>query len=276
MKEVWLRAAPGLSGQLYLALDNAGDSASGLYKITGGTSITKISGVGQARKLGLGKPASGQTQPTVFVLGKTGGAATEALWRSDNGAASWTKAYDQDVQKQGALADARVIEGDRQVAGRFYTGTGGRGIWVGEPGSTGSANVRGGTWSCRASLTSTAWTANLWQYVTVAPNTSYTASVWVKGTGSLQLRIYSDFWGTQITSKQINATGTWTQHALTFSSGSNSRVVFNLTDAYGTPGTMYLDDIAVTPGGTLTNPGFESGISGWTTTGSVFTAVQNP
>jgi hypothetical protein len=282
MAKYWLRSVPGVNGELYFACDGDGDSVGGLYRLTNsGATWTKIGNVQQARMLGLGKPQSGTT-PTLFIVGKANGDTTDALYRSTNAGGSWAKIYNQDTEKKAVLYGVKAITGDRQTFGRVYTASDGRGVWVGDdtsgtPPPTGN-NARTGTWAARGDLTATAWTGNLWQYVSVTRNRDYTASFWIKGSGSVLLRVFTDFWGSQITSVRGNATSGWTQVTVNFNSGNNDRVVFNLTDAYGTPGTVYIDDTAVRIGtGTnrVSNPGFESGTSGWEV-GTPFSILQNP
>jgi hypothetical protein len=112
------------------------------------------------------------------------------------------------------------------------------------------------------------YAGNLCQYVSVATNTQYRASVYVKGSGAVMLRTLPTSWATNLGSVRCNANGSWTKYEFTFNSGSNSQVVFSLDDAYGTSGTVQIDNCVLqrTSGDTsnrLTNPNFESGTANW-------------
>jgi len=144
-------------------------------------------------------------------------------------------------------------------------------------------NTHTGTWAARATIPATASYSDLWQRVPVASNTTVTASVWVKGKGSLQLQVWGNVdWTRSLAAVRINATTNWTRVTTpAFNTGSRSRIWVSFDDFYSNAsGTMYLDDVFVgTSGGTnrVTNPGFESGVTGWTITSTnVFRILQNP
>jgi hypothetical protein len=131
-------------------------------------------------------------------------------------------------------------------------------------GSSGPANARNGTWAARLTNSTGNW-KNLHQQVSVSGNTSYTASIWIKGSGQIDLVIHATAWGAQITSTRCTANGSYNVCSVTFNSGGNSSVGFRLTNA--TSGqNMYLDDAFLgTSGGSnqVQNAGFESGNSSW-------------
>ena len=144
-------------------------------------------------------------------------------------------------------------------------------------------NVRSGTWAARAVIPAQATYSDLWQRLNVAANTSYTASVWVKGTGSLQLQVWGNStWTRSLASLRINATTNWTRYVTpAFNTGGRNRIWISFDDFYSNAaGTIYLDDVFVGPTGganRVTNPGFESGATGWTiTSANVFRILQNP
>jgi len=144
-------------------------------------------------------------------------------------------------------------------------------------------NVRAGTWAARAVIPAQATYSDLWQRLGVTANTSYTASVWVKGTGSFQLQVWGNSkWTRSLASLRINATTNWTRYITpVFNTGSRNRIWISFDDFYSNAaGTMYLDDVFVGPSGgsnRVTNPGFESGATGWTITSTnVFRILQNP
>jgi hypothetical protein len=142
----------------------------------------------------------------------------------------------------------------------------------------GSGNAHSGTWSVKGVLTSTASYKNISQVPNAASNSTYVASLWIKGTGSVQLYVKSGNWGSNITSVRCNATSTWQLCSTpSFSTGSNTQLTFIVQDSYGTAGTLYIDDtfLGVSGGSnTLANPGFESGNTGWSINGTVFTIGQ--
>jgi cell division septation protein DedD len=144
-------------------------------------------------------------------------------------------------------------------------------------------NVRSGTWAARAAITARATYNDLWQRVPVAANTSYTASVYIKGSGSLQLQVWGNSnWTRSLASVRINATTNWIRVTTpAFNTGSRNRIWISFDDFYSNAaGTMYLDDVFVGPSGgsnRVTNPGFESGMTGWSITSTnVFRILQNP
>jgi len=72
----------------------------------------------------------------------------------------------------------------------------------------------------------------------------------------------------------------WTQCSLpTFATGSHTTVHLDLEDAYNGAGTLYVDDAFVGQSGgsnLVTNPGFESGATGWTSTNANIWTVLQP
>jgi xyloglucan-specific exo-beta-1,4-glucanase len=142
-----------------------------------------------------------------------------------------------------------------------------------------SGNTHTGTWACKAVMTSTISFTNCAQVINVPTNTNYVASLWIKGSGAVQLKVVNISWATTLAQMQCNATGTWQQYTLpSFNTGTNTQIVYVLQDQYGIAGTAYVDDCFLGPSGganLMTNTGFESGGTSWTTNG-VFTIVQNP
>ncbi len=131
-----------------------------------------------------------------------------------------------------------------------------------------TANVHGGTWSLKSILTSTKSYSNASQAPTGIPTaTTYVASIWIKGSGSVQLKVLAGTWGATLATVQCNATSTWTQVTTpAFSTGANTQLTVVLQDQYGTAGTAYIDDafLGVSGGANkLADPGFESGGTSW-------------
>lgn len=141
-------------------------------------------------------------------------------------------------------------------------------------------NAHTGSWSAKAVVSGTPTWNNFYQQVWNVPaNTDYTASVWVKGTGKLRLRVVaSSNWNTILREQEITATSAWTQYSLpVFNTGSNSGVVIVLTDGGQTAGTLYIDDAFLgAPGGAnkLANAGFESGDADWGSSSAAIYSIE--
>jgi hypothetical protein len=150
-----------------------------------------------------------------------------------------------------------------------------------QPGGGASGNTHGGTWAGKGILPATPGYTNMYQVATVATNSTYVASLWIKGTGSVILNIKNGNWGTDVTSVRCNGSGAWQQFTTpSFSTGSNTQMTFIIQDQYGDDpaGTVYLDDTFLGVSGStnkLGNAGFESGDVTWGH-GAAFSIVQNP
>ena len=151
------------------------------------------------------------------------------------------------------------------------------------PSPSPGGNVFNGTWAAVAKIPATASYNDLYQRVPVTPNTSVSASVWVKGGGSVDLQIWGDSaWTRRLGGIRINATAGWTKVTTpAFNTGNRSRVWLSFDNAYSNAaGTMYLDEVFLgTAGGSnrVANPGFESGAVSWTSTApAVFSIQRNP
>ncbi|MEI8283582.1 MAG: hypothetical protein WCG52_01210, partial [bacterium] len=109
----------------------------------------------------------------------------------------------------------------------------------------------------------------------------YTASVWVKGAGSLELQFWGDSsWAKKLASAKVSAGSTWTKVTTpVFNVGSRSRIYLTFDTAYSsTAGTMYLDEVFVgTSGGTnrVSNPGFEGGNTSWNNDAPAIFSIKN-
>jgi len=129
--------------------------------------------------------------------------------------------------------------------------------------------VFNGAWSTTAKIPVTATYQDFYQTITVTPNANNTASVWVKGSGSLELQIWGNAnWTKRLASVRINATSIWTKFTTpVFNSGNRQRVYLSFDTAFANAaGTMYLDEVFLgTSGGVnrVVNPGFESGNTSW-------------
>jgi hypothetical protein len=117
---VW--ATPGIEGDVWLSVNNS------LYHSTNaGASFTRLEHVNQARALGFGKAAPGKNSPALYLAGKVD--QLQALFRSDDTGQTWTRIND-DQHQFGWIGR---VTGDPRIYGRVYFGTGGRGIFYGDP-----------------------------------------------------------------------------------------------------------------------------------------------
>lgn len=120
-----LRAAPGIAGEVWVAANDKG-----LFRSSdAGESWTKLQGIERAWRFGWGFNKA--KAPVAYVLGTVRGdniARTVALYRSDDMGKTWLRLDDANR----GWGQASVINGDRQVPGRVYVGTNGRGIFYGD------------------------------------------------------------------------------------------------------------------------------------------------
>lgn len=116
-----LLASPQASGVVYFAA-----SWRGMMRWSAGR-LERLPGIENAFAAGLGAPAPGKTEPTLFVFGQREGHV--GLYRSDDGGRRWMR-IDDPMHRFGAV---RMLTGDARVHGRVYLATSGRGVIYGEP-----------------------------------------------------------------------------------------------------------------------------------------------
>ncbi len=118
-----LLAAPTRKGDLWFV------SREGLFHSTdGGYSFAQVKSDVAVLTMDFGKPAPGHANMTLFAIGKRG--REEAIWRSLDDGGSWIRVNDAAHEYGHAF---RCIAADKNVFGRVYVGTDGRGIVYGEP-----------------------------------------------------------------------------------------------------------------------------------------------
>lgn len=134
-------------------------------------------------------------------------------------------------------------------------------------GKYGTGNSYAGIWSQRGQLGNPATVTSSFQTVTAPINTNMVASLWIKGTGSVNLLVKAGSFGTTLATVRCDASSTWTQYTTpVFNTGAYDQVTFQMEDSYGVAGTVYIDDVFVgVSGGTnlLANPTYESGATVW-------------
>jgi hypothetical protein len=124
-----LTASFGGAGDIWLAINGSSSaSANGLYHSTnGGQGLAKVGSFSQAYAVGLGAAAtssavSAYSKPAVYTVAT--GATGYGFYRSIDNGATWTTVSNP----AHLLGTVNQIVGDPRIFGRFYIGTGGRGI----------------------------------------------------------------------------------------------------------------------------------------------------
>ncbi len=134
----------------------------------------------------------------------------------------------------------------------------------------------------KAVIGSKATWRDLYQKVSVAPNTTCVASVWAKGTGAVQLQVWGNSnWTRLLAQVRCNGSPAWTKYtSAPFNTGTRTAVWLSLSDTYSSAaGTLFLDDVFLGPAaGTnrVLNPDFEAGPVKWTATSTVLQILRNP
>jgi photosystem II stability/assembly factor-like uncharacterized protein len=122
-----LRTVPGREGHFWLPLNGGG-----LHFSRNGSNLTKVEDVDVCNAVGLGKAAPGSLYDTLFIWGRPKGEKAVGVYRSTDAGRSWLRVND-DAHEFGGLANGQFVVGDRNVFGRVYLSTAGRGIVFGEP-----------------------------------------------------------------------------------------------------------------------------------------------
>jgi hypothetical protein len=234
--------------------------------------------------------------PTGLTATSAVNAQVPLSWNASNGATSYNIYRGTSSNGQSATPIATGVTGTSYTntgltnnTTYYYkvtaVGSGGESARSNEASATpGNGNTHAGAWALKAVLGTSASYGKAYQDRSVSTNTTYTASIWVKGTGKLRLSVVNSAWTTDLATVSITATSTWTKYSVpAFSSGSNSTVHFQIYDSIGgVAGTVYLDDAFLgLSGGSnlLSNPGFESGNVNYVISGATppaFSIVQNP
>jgi hypothetical protein len=116
------RVAPGMEGHIWVALGGAGvkySTNSGVSFLSGNLSVCDA--------VAFGKPAPGATYPTLFIWGKPTSSSVAGMYRSNDRGVTWVRVNDT-AHQYGGRGNAGLIEGDKNVHGRVYMSTAGRGV----------------------------------------------------------------------------------------------------------------------------------------------------
>ena len=117
-----MRATSFLVGDLWIP------AQTGLFhSVDAGQVFRKLPHFESVESIGFGKPAPGNTYPTLFANGKNDGIV--GVFRSDDKGLSWTRISDS----SSAFEVHGVVTGDPRIYGRVYIGTKDRGILYGDP-----------------------------------------------------------------------------------------------------------------------------------------------
>jgi endoglucanase len=129
-----------------------------------------------------------------------------------------------------------------------------------------TGNAHSGESSVKIDTKSPATWKLLTQTANAAPRTDYIASVWLKGSGAVVLRVFNGSYAGEITRRTFSATATWQRVTVPFNTGDSTLLSFDIAEGGGMAGTVYLDDCFLGPPGganVLTNGDFENGAKGW-------------
>jgi len=124
-----IRTAPDREGDIWIPLLGGGLTRS----VNSGQAFTKLNGVTYCGAVGFGKEATGKTYPTVYIWGTVN--SVLGIYRSTDEGATWIRVND-DAHEYGGPANGQFVIGDRNVYGRVYMSTAGRGIVYGESDQT--------------------------------------------------------------------------------------------------------------------------------------------
>lgn len=118
------RAAPGLEGHLWVAR-----GGNGLRFSTNSGASFNNGTVSVCDAIAFGKTIPGATYPTLFIWGKPTNVNSNGMYRSTDRGVSWVRVND-DAHEYGGRGNAGLIEGDKNVHGRVYMSSAGRGVVV--------------------------------------------------------------------------------------------------------------------------------------------------
>lgn len=121
-----VRSAPGVQGELWVALNAGGLTRSG----DSGSTFQPITAVQSCSAVGFGAPRAAGGFAAVYIWGAAGG-GPRGIYRSDDAGQSFTRIND-DAHEFGGPGNGQFIIGDANVYGRVYMSSAGRGVIVGE------------------------------------------------------------------------------------------------------------------------------------------------
>jgi hypothetical protein len=112
----------GKEGHVWIAMGSSGIK----YSSDSGKSFQTVS-VYSSEVIAIGKEMPNSDIPTIFIYGRSKSSDVIGIYRSTDWGKTWVRADDNQHQ-HGALANAGMIEADRNIYGRIYRSTAGMGI----------------------------------------------------------------------------------------------------------------------------------------------------
>jgi hypothetical protein len=103
------------------------------------------------------------------------------------------------------------------------------------------SKAHSGSWTLKADLTNALGSAS--QVFACWANTSYTSTIWYKGTGEVTFQAIGSGGTSVLAATVLTATPNWQEGKLNWNSASFSSTSVTITDDVG-KGTMYLDDVS--------------------------------
>jgi xyloglucan-specific exo-beta-1,4-glucanase len=202
-----IRTIPGKDGHLWVALNGGGLARS----TNSGTSFSTISSVTYCGAVGFGKEISAGAYPTLYIWGTVNNVL--GLYRSTNEGADWTRVND-DAHEYGGPANGQFVQGDRNIYGRVYMSTAGRGVVYGEALAT-TLTVSPATLSVTSAATTSTITVTSNSAWTVSDNQTWLSTSLTSGSGN----------GTFTISAQSNTSSTSRSGNVTVTSGSITQTI---------------------------------------------------
>jgi xyloglucan-specific exo-beta-1,4-glucanase len=173
----FLRAAPGLEGDLWVCLDGMGLN----HSTDSGATFTKVATVKNCSAVGLGKAAPDAANHTLYLWGTA--VTSRGLLRSTDKGASWVRVND-DAHQYGGGGD--MVTGDMNTYGTVYMSTSGRGLAYGKIDPAGDVVVAPQVYVpppvtpnvCKYVLTEFIWTNGGAADVQITNNASWPINGW--------------------------------------------------------------------------------------------------
>jgi photosystem II stability/assembly factor-like uncharacterized protein len=146
-----LQAVPGQAGHLFWTSGPLDGQLVSFYRSTdGGATWSEVAGIQDVTSFGYGKAATEGGYPAIYLQGLVNG--NPGIWRSVDGSASWQKIATFPL---GIYDIMKSIDGDKDVFGRVYMGTGGSGFIYGDTSEQAVTPTPGPTQTLAASPTPT-------------------------------------------------------------------------------------------------------------------------
>lgn len=256
--------APGFEGHIWVALNNGGLK----YSINSGTNFSSDN-VSVCNALAFGKAAPGASYPTLYIWGKPTSGSVSGMYRSTDQGTNWIRVND-DSHEYGGRGNAGLIEGDKNVYGRVFMSTVGRGVPYMDSASMGPAAPTG----LAAVLTSSNSVALSW--VASQYNYSYNVKLGTNSGGPFTIiasNILTASYGTAFSNSTVyyvvsavNETGVESPDSVPATVTIYSSTLVNYSFETNTSGTVFVAK-------TQSSQGFDvvgNDLAGWLNAGSTY------